>query len=305
MITANKIKAAELLFEQKKDALTLMQVILPNTLASTAELSASSICEALQTDYSDACSLLKCFFKIVKHNAAGIRRARTTAGPIFSVSDFCLLKAANSLPESARDLWEKQWLLSVDDREKQAVTMQQLRESFNEYCKSSTLHMRWGSLLIQEALTDSCGELTETEEERCFHAAEFNRSAVSFRAFYRQNRQEEQQKEQREELSQLLHAFQNNGSLKQYNALAEHAAVARVKAEYYSYMLDAESYCGTQEMLDSDSIEMLLGSALVEAADAWADGAGFPALYGQHIMAEFEYYIATNERENSEIFPQV
>lgn len=276
-----------LLNEQKSAAFMLMREILPDTLASTSELETifdGSIWEVVQSENPVSINSLQNFFKIIKHNAAGIRRARTTAGPVLSVSDFCLLKAANSLPESVRDLWEKHWQLSVDDREELAVTMQQLQESFSEYSKSCTLHKRWSSLLIQEATTGGHRELPK---------AEFAKAAISFQAFHCQKQQEHQTAK----LCQLVQQYQVEGSAQLFAAIYDNATVVKVAEEYRNYMSDPESYCSGQEMIHGEIIEMIIENALVGTLEGLPYGAELSVEFGSYIMAEFEYFIRMEERE--------
>lgn len=282
--------------EQKATAFRIMQEILPDTLASTADLEATfdgSAWEAVHSVSSDSSNFLQRFFEILKRNAAGIRRARTTAGPVFSLSDFCILKAANSLPESARDLWEQQWQLSVDAREELAMTMRQLQESFTEYSRNSTLHHCWASLLLQEATADNCGDLPETEVERCCREAELDRAAISFRSFH----QLKQKGHQADQLSQLVQRYQAEGSVQLYNVIYDNAAIVEVADEYRCYMADPDSYCSGQAVIHCDFIEMILENALEATVMELPEGAELPAVYGSYIMAEFDYFILQAERE--------
>ncbi len=274
-----------LLNEQKSATFILMREILPDTLASTSELEIifdGSAWEVVQSESLAGSNFLKRFFEIVKHNAAGIRRARTTAGPVFSVTDFFLFKVANCLPDSASVLWENQWALSVDNREELAVTMQLLRESFIEYTKSSTLHKRWALLLMQKATEVKHNEMPETE---------FFRAASSFHAFHLRKQQECQAAK----LRQLVQRYQVEGSAHLFDAIYDDAAVVKVADEYRNYMADPDSYCLGHDVLHTDFIEMIIDNGLEAALEEFAEGAEFPTELGRNILAEFEYFVRMEE----------
>lgn len=266
--------------------------ILPESMLDSGELSAivdDSLLQSLKS-YNNAESsagFLAYFLEIVRRTAEGIKRVRGVK--VATVSEIYFYKVANSLPESAVQLWQKQWRMTVDDFLQFKAEVNAAVAIFSSYRESSnSLHKHWAKLLAWEST-----EFLGCSAYMPMDAQELQRARVSFRA-YCQNKQRQDTAKQ---LRTLVAAYQKECSAQLFNAIYDHAAVVEVAEEYRCYMADPESYCTGQDAIHSDYAEMLLENALDAAVMEMPAGAELPAVYGKYIMAEFEHFIAMSERD--------
>lgn len=265
--------------------------ILPESMLDSGELSAivdDSLLQSLKS-YNNAESsagFLAYFLEIVRRTAEGIKRVRGVK--VATVSEIYFYKVANSLPESAVQLWQKQWRMTVDELCNFKDAVKDAVEAFNCYSDSNSLHKHWAKLLAWEST-----EFLGCAGYMPMDAQELQRARVSFRV-YCQNKQRQDTAKQ---LRLLVAAYQKECSAQLFNAIYDHTAVKQVAEEYRNYMADPESYCKEQAVIHSDYAEMLLENALDAALMEMPEGAELPVTYGKYIMAEFEYFILQFERD--------
>ncbi|HIX69217.1 MAG TPA: hypothetical protein IAA27_00615 [Candidatus Enterococcus stercoravium] len=272
-------------------AYSILHDILPESMLDSGELSAivdDSLLQSLKS-YNNAESsagFLAYFLEIVRRTAEGIKRVRGVK--VATVSEIYFYKVANSLPESAVQLWQKQWRMTVDELCNFKAEVNAAVAIFNSYSDSNSLHKQWAKLLAWEST-----EFLGCSAYMPMNQQELQRARVSFRA-YCQNKQRQDTAKQ---LRLLVTTYQKECSAQLFNAIYDPAAVVEVAQEYRNYMADPESYCVGQAVLHSDYIEMMLENALEAAVMELPEGAELPAVYGKYIMAEFEYFILQVERE--------
>lgn len=271
---------------------TTMQQILPETLLDSGELSVfadDSIFQAIKS-YNSSDSqgnFLSHYLATVKDCVEGVKRYLTAR--VCSVSEIYFYAVANSLPESATDLWEKQWRMTVDELCQFKDDVKDAVIAFSSYKDSSSLHKQWAHLLAWES-TEFLGYSAYVQKD----AQELQQARDSFRAYFQEKQRQESAAEQ---LHQLARQYQVEGGTQLFNAIYENAAIVEVAEEYRSYMADPDSYCNGQAVIYCDFIEMILENALEAAVMELPEGAELPAVYGSYIMAEFEYFILQVERE--------
>lgn len=272
-------------------AYSILHEILPESKQDSGTLDAivdDSLLQSLKS-YNNAESsagFLEHFLETVRKTAEAIKRA---AGlKVATVSEIYFYKVANSLPESAVQLWQKQWRMTVDELCNFKDAVKDAVEAFNGYSDSNSLHKQWAKLLAWEST-----EFLGCAGYMPIDSQELQRARVSFRA-YCQNKQRQDTAKQ---LRTLVAAYQKGCSAQLFNAIYAHAAIVEVAEEYRSYMADPESYCAGQAVTDSDTVEMLLENALDAALMEMPEGAELPVTYGKYIMAEFDYFILQVERD--------
>lgn len=270
---------------------TTMQQIIPETLLDSGELNAfadDSIFQAIKSyNSSDSqVNFLSHYLATVKDCVAGVKRYLTAR--VCSVSEIYFYKVANRLPDSTADLWEQQWLMTVDELCQFKDAVKSCQSIFNRYSESNSLRKQWAKLLAWES-TEFCFTAYVQKD-----AQELQQARDSFREYYWDKKRQESAAEQ---LHQLVQQYHVEGNAQLFNAIYDNAAIVEVAEEYRSYMADPESYCRGQAVIHSDFIEMIIENALAAAIEELPEGAELPAEFGSYVMAEFEYFIQQVERE--------
>lgn len=274
-----------------RQAYSILHDILPESKQDNGTLDAildDSLLQSLKS-YNNAESsagFLAYFLETVRKTAEAIKRAASVK--VATVSEIYFYKVANSLPESAVQLWQKQWRMTFDELCNFKAAVKDSVKAFNCYSDSNSLHKHWAKLLAWEST-----EFLWCAGYMPMDAQELQRARVSFMA-YCQNKQRQDTAKQ---LRFLVAAYQKECSAQLFNAIYAHAAIVEVAQEYRNYMADPESYCKGQAVIHSDYAEMLLENALDAALMEMPEGAELPVVYGKYIMAEFDYFILQVERD--------
>ena len=273
-------------------AYSILHEILPESKQDSGTLDAildDSLLQSLKSYNNNAgksAGFLAHFLETVRKTAEAIKRAASVK--VATVSEIYFYKVANSLPESAVQLWQKQWRMTFEELCNFKAAVKDAVEAFNGYSDSNSLHKQWAKLLAWEST-----EFLGCAGYMPMDAQELQRARVSFRAYC----QNKQRQESAEQLHLLVAKYQKDYSAQLFNAIYAHAAVVEVAEEYRNYMADPESYCKGQAVIHSDYAEMLLENALDAALMEMLEGAELPVVYGKYIMAEFEHFILQVERE--------
>lgn len=276
----------------KEQAYSILHEILPTSKQDSGTLDAildDSLLQSLKSYNNNAgksAGFLEHFLETVRKTAETIKRVASVK--VATVSEIYFYKVANSLPESAVKLWQRQWRMTVDELCQFKDAVKSCHSIFNSYSESNSLHKQWAKLLAWES-TEFLGCAYVQKD-----AQELQQARASFREYYWDKRRQESAAEQ---LHQLVQQYHVEGNAQLFNAIYDNAAIVEVAEEYRSYMADPESYCSGQAVIHSDFIEMIIENALAAAIEELPEGAELPAEFGSYIMAEFAYFILQVERE--------
>lgn len=193
------------------------------------------------------------FFEHLKQSAKCIKRAKGVR--VCSVSEIYFYNLANNLPESASDLWEKQWRMSKEGLSQFRNSVGVAVTTFESYSKSSPLHRRLAKLLAWEST-----EFMGSSAYMPMNAQELQEARESFREFYA-NKQ----------LEEAITAFQS-GELSAFSTIMNHRELAEERKSMQVALSNPLFQCYKHEPLAAGEIDAVLDASLLDALETWQKG---------------------------------